>query len=189
MLKPIEFETDRLALRQWRQTDLDPFAALCADPRVMKFFISSVHDRETADLRVEKWSKRLQQNGWGFWAVELKQETTFIGFAGLQVPADDHPYMPCVEIGWRLAYAHWGKGYATEAANGVLNIAFEVLAVPEIIATTAVGNVRSSAVMQRLGMTGPAAVFRFPEVPEANPLSQHVLYRITREQWRAKHDA
>jgi RimJ/RimL family protein N-acetyltransferase len=156
---------------------------------VMEFFISSVLDRATADLRVDKWSSLIQENGWGFWALELKREAAFIGFAGLQVPTEDHPYMPCVEIGWRLAHAYWGHGYATEAAKGVLRVAFDVLSIPEIIATTAVGNRRSSAVMERLGMRGPEAVFRFSDVPETNPLGQHVLYRITREQWRRANDA
>jgi RimJ/RimL family protein N-acetyltransferase len=189
MVAPTEFETGRLVLRQWRDADRDPFATLCADPRVMKFFISSVHDRTTADLRIDKWSRRIQEAGWGFWAVELKKASVFIGFAGFQVPAEDHPCMPCVEIGWRLAHAHWGNGYATEAASGALRVAFETFSMSEIIATTAVGNLRSSAVMQRIGMRGPEAVFRFPDVPETNPLGQHVLYRITRREWQAPNDA
>ena len=101
MIRPIEFDTARLTLRQWKEADRKPFATLCADPEVMKFFISSVLDRATSDARIAKWAKRIEEDGWGFWAIELKADSTFIGFAGLQVPAADHPYVPCVEIGWR----------------------------------------------------------------------------------------
>ena len=177
------FETGRLTLRQWQESDRTPFAALCADPEVMKFFISSVMSREAADGRIDKWSQLIDERGWGFWAIERTSDGQFIGFAGLQVPDEKHPFMPCVEIGWRLSRASWGCGYATEAARRVLHIAFATLGLREVIATTAVGNIRSSAVMERIGMTGPETVFRFPDVPNENPLGEHVLYKIARSQW------
>jgi len=182
MPRVIEFETDRLRLRQWREADREPFAALCADPLVMEF-LTSDRDRATADTAIDKWQSRIAQNGWGFWAVELKRINAFIGFVGMQVPAEPHPFLPCVEIGWRLAAAHWGSGYATEAAKQTLRIAFEVLALQEVLASTAVGNLRSSALMERLGMYGPEAIFEHPGVPTDNPLRRHVLYRLTRKHW------
>ena len=183
MREPTEYQTERLFLRQWKAADREPFGLICADPEVMRFFISSVLDRATSDARIEKWAKLIEKDGWGFWALELKANGAFIGFAGLQIPAENHPYMPCVEIGWRLARAYWGHGYATEAAMGVLNVAFGKLHMQEIIATTALGNNRSSAVMRRVGMLGPEATFCFPDVPATNPLRHHVLYRVSREQW------
>lgn len=189
MRTPSIARTSRLTLRQWKDADRAPFARLCADPEVMKFFVSSVLDRETACERINKWSTLISQRGWGFWAVELTESRQFLGFAGLQALDDNHPFGPCVEIGWRLAREHWGRGYATEAAMQVLHFAFDTLALPEVIATTAVGNLRSSAVMERIGMRGPEAVFRFLDVPRENPLGDHVLYRTTVAEWRARGDA
>ena len=119
-----KFQTERLTLRQWKESDREPFAELCADPEVMQFFVSSVLDRQTADARVEKWHGLIEKQGWGFWALELTQDGRFLGFAGLQDPGESHPYAPCIEIGWRLARPHWGCGYATEAAKQILRIAF-----------------------------------------------------------------
>lgn len=179
-------QTDRLTLRQWQDSDRKPFADLCADPEVMKFFLSSVLDPKIANERINKWSKLIAARGWGFWAVELTENRKFLGFAGLQAPDDTHPFSPCVEIGWRLAREYWGRGYASEAATGVLSFAFDALGLPDVIATTAVGNHRSSAVMKRIGMKGPESLFRFLAVPKENPLGDHVLYRITSEEWRAR---
>ena len=182
MVQPLALATARLLLRQWRQSDRDPFSALCADPKVMEF-LSSARDRATSAAAIERWSNRIQEVGWGFWAIEHRGRGEFLGFAGLQVPAEGHPYLPCVEIGWRLAAEYWGHGYASESAQAVLRVAFAELALPEVIATTAAGNRRSSAVMHRIGMRGPEATFQHPGVSEGNPLRTHILYRITREQW------
>ena len=175
---PHELTTERLLLRQWRNEDRDPWAAMCADHEVMQF-LSSDRDRATSDLAVDRWSARIVDQGWSFWAVELKHTGEFIGMAGLQVPAAPHPYLPCTEIGWRLARAHWGQGYASEAARRVLSFAFSELKLREVLASTAVGNLRSSAVMRRIGMSGPEASFFHPGVLEGNHLRQHVLYRIS----------
>lgn len=180
---PAEFETARLRLRQWRVSDREPFAAICADPEVMEF-LSGRRDRETALAAIDKWSALIAERGWGLWALELKEAREFIGFAGLQIPAEGHPFLPCVEIGWRLARKHWRNGYATEAAREALRIGFETLDLPEMIATTAAGNARSRAVMERLGMKGPEAVFQHPGVPSDSPLRTHLLFRISKEQWR-----
>jgi RimJ/RimL family protein N-acetyltransferase len=180
---PIEPETDRLWLRQWRPEDREPFAEICADAAVMEF-LSSSRDRETTFSAIDKWSARISECGWGFWAIELKQAREFIGFVGLQVPAAGHPFLPCVEIGWRLARKHWGNGYASEGGREALKIAFEVLELPEVIATTALPNWRSRAVMERLGMKGPETTFEHPGVPVDNPLRTHVLFRLSRREWQ-----
>lgn len=183
MRKLIEPETVRLRLRQWRDEDREPFAALCSDPKVMEF-LSSSRDRATAYAAIDKWSALLAGRGWGFWAVELKTANEFIGFVGLQVPATPHPFLPCVEIGWRLSAAHWGYGYATEGGHCALKVAFQTLELPEVIATTALGNVRSRAVMERLGMRGPEAAFQHPGVPLENPLRTHILFRLSQKEWK-----
>jgi RimJ/RimL family protein N-acetyltransferase len=143
-------------------------------------FLSSARDRATSDAAIDRWQTRIGDQGWSFRAVKVKESGVFIGMAGLQVPAPPHPYLPCVEIDWRLARASWVKGYATEAARRALRFAFEDHDLQEVVATTAQQNVRSSAVMQRLGMSGPEGLFMRPGVPERSVLRQHVLYRLAR---------
>lgn len=185
MSKPSHtLQTNRLLLRQWRESDREPWAALCADPEVMEF-LSSARDRATSDAAIDRWQARIENQGWSFSAVELRESGVFIGMAGLQVPAPPHPYLPCVEVGWRLARASWGKGYATEAARRALRFAFEDLNLQEVVATTAQHNVRSSAVMERLGMSGPEGPFIHPGVPEGSALRHHVLYRLARGTFHA----
>lgn len=183
MVHLIEFETERLYLRQWRESDLEPFAALNADPQVMAFFPSPL-SRQDSDALAQRIRALIAQRGWGLWAVEVKGHRPFIGFVGLHVPLAALPFSPCVEVGWRLAASHWGRGYATEAARGALRVAFERLAVPEIVSFTAVGNQRSRRVMERLGMQHRGETFAHPDVPQGSPLRSHVLYRLRREQWR-----
>jgi RimJ/RimL family protein N-acetyltransferase len=151
-------------------------------------FLTGKRDRETVFSRIDAWSSGISERGWGFWAAETKETGQLIGFIGLSVPADGHPFLPCVELGWRLARNHWGNGYATEGARACLKVAFELLDLPEVIATTARGNLRSSAVMARLGMRGPETTFEHPGVPMDSPHRMHVLYRISQAQWRG-HDA
>ena len=177
-------QTERLLLRQWRESDREPWAELCADPEVMEF-LSSARDRGTSDAAIDRWQARIEEQGWSFWALEVKASGALAGMAGLQVPAEPHPYLPCVEIGWRLAKRYWGLGYATEAARRVLRFAFEDLNLQEVVATTAEHNGRSSAVMSRLGMSGPEAHFTHPGVPEGSPLRRHVLYRLARGAFHA----
>lgn len=182
----IEPETARLRLRQWRAEDGEPFVAICSDPIVMQF-LTRARDRATTLSRIAAWSGAISERGWGFWAAELKGTGELIGFIGLSVPDDGHPYLPCVELGWRLSRKHWGMGYATEGARGCLKVAFEQLDIPEVIATTAVGNLRSAAVMERLKMER-VSIFVHPQVPVDSPYRTHVLYRLHRHQWEM-HDA
>jgi RimJ/RimL family protein N-acetyltransferase len=183
MAELIEFNTKRLRLRQWRAADREPFAALNADPKVMEFFPGPL-DRAASDSIAARCQSLIAERGWGFWAVELIQTCELIGFVGLHIPVPELPFSPCVEVGWRLSHQHWGQGFATEAARGVLWVGFELLDLSEIVAFTAVGNARSRAVMERLGMR-EAGTFEHPQVPVSSGLRQHSLYRLSREQWVA----
>jgi RimJ/RimL family protein N-acetyltransferase len=142
----------------------------------MEFFPSPL-TREQSDDMADRCESLMRERGWGFWAVELKTEGTFIGFVGLHVPAARLPFSPCTEIGWRLAFHNWGYGFATEAAQEALRIGFEVLGLEEIVSFTAVANRRSRAVMERLGMR-QSGLFEHPSVPVGNPLREHCLYRL-----------
>lgn len=181
----IEFETPRLRLRQWRESDLAPFAAMAADPQVMEFLLP-LPTRADSDASVARARALIEKNGWGFWAVEHKATGEFIGFTGLNVPLATLPFSPCVEIGWRFARHAWGQGFATEAARGALQVGFERLGFDEIVAFTAVGNLRSAAVMERIGMhEDMAGAFDHPLVPEGHALRAHRLYRLGRAEWAA----
>ena len=177
--------TGRLLLRQWRDEDFEPFADLNADPIAMEFF-PSVIGRAESDAAAEGIRARIEEQGWGLWAVEIVDSGEFIGFTGLwSVPAPEFPFAPAVEVGWRLARGHWGKGYATEAARAAVDFGFEALALTEIVSMTTVANVRSRRVMEKLGMTrDPADDFDHPRVPEGHVTRAHVLYRLQKPQNR-----
>ena len=179
MTNLVQLETERLRLRQWRQSDREPFAALNADTRVMEHFPAPLNCAESDEMAA-RCERLIGERGWGFWAAELKQTGAFIGFVGLHVPPANMPCSPCVEIGWRLAHAHWQRGYASEAARHALRFAFETLTLPEIVAFTTPSNQRSLAVMARLGMTA-AGTFEHPFVPEGSALRTHRLFRLSRE--------
>ena len=167
--------TERLSLREWRESDREPWAAMNADPAVREYF-PTVLSRAESDEAFDRLSAGLVERGWGLWAVDL--DGGFLGFTGLARPrfAPDR-----LEIGWRFAAHAWGHGYATEAARAALRFGFETLGEPEIISFTAVGNQRSRAVMERLGMTcDPADDFDHPDVAAGHPLQRHVLYRLAR---------
>jgi RimJ/RimL family protein N-acetyltransferase len=181
MAEIIEFETDRLRLRQWLATDREPFAALNADPRVMEFFPATL-DRATSDAMADYCEALIAKRGWGFWAAEVKGSGQFIGFVGLHTPSE-LPFSPCVEIAWRLAFKHWGKGFASEAASGALQVGFGLLNLPEIVSFTAVRNLRSRAVMERLGMREAPSTFEPPHIPVDSPLRLHCLYPLSRDDW------
>lgn len=176
MAGPIEIETGRLRLRQWRQADYEPFAALNADPRVMAHFPSTL-TRPESDHIADYCAEILRTRGWGPWAVEIRATGQFAGFVGLNEPSAELPFSPCVEVLWRLAFEHWGQGYATEAGRAACEVGFRSLGLGEIVAFAAVGNHRSRAVMHRLGMT-PSGTFEHPEIPAGSALRLHGLYRL-----------
>jgi RimJ/RimL family protein N-acetyltransferase len=180
----IEVDTSRLRLRQWREADREPFAILNADPAVMEFFYWP-SPRESSDASIDAWQSQLASRGWSNWALELRATGEFRGFTGLSVPRRVLPFSPCVEVGWRLARRHWGQGYATEAARAALEVAFTRLDLPEIVSFTAIGNRRSRAVMERIGMRDAKEDFDYPGIPEGHGLRRHCLYRLTREAWKA----
>ena len=182
MTKPIEFETKHLKLRQWCLADREPFAELNADLRVMQFFPAPL-TRPESDSMADRCQSLIAERGWGFWAVETMEAGNFIGFVGLGTPVPELPFSPCVEIGWRLAFRYWGKGYATEAAMGALRIGFTLLNLPEVVSFTTVRNYRSRAVMERLGMKLMVETFVHPHVPEDSKLREYCLYRLSHEQW------
>ena len=178
MTYPTQLHTERLLLRHWVPGDRDAFAALNADPRVMEF-LPSVLTRAESDAVADRFLNHFAQRGYGFWAVEIRGGAPFAGFVGLSVPLFEAHFTPCVEIGWRLAYAHWNHGYASEAARAALRFGFDILHVDEIVAFTVPPNRRSRRVMEKLGMThDPADDFDHPGLPADYPLRRHVLYRI-----------
>jgi RimJ/RimL family protein N-acetyltransferase len=175
----MSIETSRLILRRWRPEDTAPFAALCADPVVMEYFPATLSFAESSAF-IARAEEKFERQGFGFWATALKDSGAFIGFVGLNVPAFEAPFTPCVEIGWRLGKQYWGFGYASEAARACLDFGFRRAGLTEILSWTAVGNQRSRNVMERIGMTRDhGGDFDHPLVTEESPLRRHVLYRAT----------
>ncbi|MGA2538662.1 MAG: GNAT family N-acetyltransferase [Terracidiphilus sp.] len=177
---PDSLTTGRLTLRRWRPSDRDPFRALNADPRVMEFFPALLTAEET-DAGIARIERHFDQHRFGLYAAELAETRTFIGFIGLSVPAFEAPFMPAVEIGWRLAHEYWGRGLATEGARAVVQHAFGALELPSLVSFTSTANLRSRRVMENIGMIhDQAADFDHPHLPEGHPLQRHVLYRLSR---------
>ncbi len=180
-----ELRTDRLLLRQWRDADREPFAALNSDPIVMEHFPAPL-SRAESDAMIDREHGRIAERGWGLWAVEVVAERTFIGFVGLSVAPFEQSWTPATEIGWRLARAAWGYGYATEAARAVLAHAFDTLGLDEVVSFTATTNTPSEAVMRRIGLVlHPASPFDHPSLESGHRLERHVLYHLTAAAWSA----
>jgi RimJ/RimL family protein N-acetyltransferase len=175
-----EVRTDRLLLRRWRPSDLAPFAALNADPRVVEFLPGPL-PREQSDDMATQIDANFDRDGFGLWAVEVRNVVPFIGFVGLAVPRFEAHFTPCVEIGWRISAEHWGRGYATEGARAALAFGFDIVGLREVVSFTVPENVRSRRVMEKIGMKRkPAEDFDHPSLPERHALRRHVLYRIAR---------
>jgi ribosomal-protein-alanine N-acetyltransferase len=172
--------TPRLLLRHWRDDDRPPFAAMCADPEVMRHFPATL-TRDESDRLVDRAVAHFDRHGFGPFAAELRDTGAFLGFIGLSVPSFQAHFTPCVEIGWRLAASYWNRGLATEGAREVLRYAFETLQLPEVVSFTVPANLPSRRVMEKLGLTrDPADDFDHPNLPEDHLLRRHVLYRIRR---------
>jgi RimJ/RimL family protein N-acetyltransferase len=184
MTAPVLIETERLRLRNWRDADLEPFARLNADPRVMEFFPRAL-DRSGSDALAARERARIQEKGYGLYAAEVKESGDFIGFIGLADVTFEAAFAPAVEIGWRLSRESWGSGYASEGARAVIDDAFTRLDLPFLVSFTAEWNVRSRRVMEKIGMVHDAAAdFRHPALPPDHKLAPHVLYRIDRAGWK-----
>jgi ribosomal-protein-alanine N-acetyltransferase len=175
--------TGRLVLRRWRHGDREPFAALNADPQVMEHFPATL-TRDESDALIDRIDAGFEDRGFGLWALEIAETGQFIGFTGLSVPSFQAHFTPAVEIGWRLSRSSWGHGYASEAARRALGFAFDELGLSEVVSFTSATNIRSQAVMRRIGMTDdPADDFDHPLLDEGHPLRQHVLWRASAASW------
>jgi ribosomal-protein-alanine N-acetyltransferase len=180
-------ETERLLLREWRESDKASYAALNADPLVMEHFPSTMTPQQS-DQMVDRMCAAFETRGYGLWATEVKETGAFIGFIGLSAPTWDAPFTPCVEVGWRLAKESWGHGYAPEGAAAALEFGFTHVDLPrdEVVSFTTVDNTKSRRVMDKLGLThDPADDFDHPMLPDWAG-RRHVLYRISREQWQLR---
>lgn len=176
---------ERVLLRDWRDDDLPAWVAMNADPAVRRHF-PGVLDEAAALGEASRIRAHAEREGFTFWALEIPGVTDFAGCVGLIRTGFDAHFTPCVEIGWRLAQAHWGKGYASEAARLALVYGFDPLQRDEIVALTVPANLPSQAVMQRIGMQrDPADDFDHPRLAAGHPLQRHLLYRIKRQDWRA----
>ena len=182
-MKSIRLETDRLYLRQWEETDFELFAEMNSDRDIMEYF-PKLFSVEKSDAMALRFQALIEEKGWGFWAASLKDNNMFIGFVGLHEPQYDCPCNPCVEIGWRLRKEFWGYGYATEAANASLKFAFEELKLKEVVAITSCINRRSQLVMERLNMKDTGENWSHPQIETTSPLSEHVIYKLTQEEWK-----
>src|SRR5262245_17828683 len=180
--------TPRLRLRPWREDDHEPFAALNADANVMEFLARCL-TRAESDAFARRIHEHFARHGFGLWAVEVRGVHDFIGFVGLSVPTFQASFMPCVEVGWRLAREHWGQGYATEGARAALAFGFRELALDQIVSFPVPRNWRSRRVMEQVGMTRQASDdFEHPVFPAGHRLRAHVLYRLARADWRPPDD-
>ncbi len=169
-------ETERLILRQWREEDREPFSALNADPEVRRHF-PSVLTRDQSDSEMDRIVARLAQDGTTFWAVERKSDAAFLGFSGVLRTDAGLPFDCDPEIGWRFSRDAWGQGYATESARAAFAFAVERLKPKRVVSFTATTNLKSQAVMNRIGMVRRGDLdFDHPRVAEGDPLRRHVVW-------------
>ena len=191
MIKPLngfkkimiyELCTDRLLLRQWKDSDYEPFAQITSNPEVMRYFPKTL-DRQQSDELANRIKYLIGIKGWGVWAVELLETHEFIGCIGLHPQPSKFEFSPCIEIGWRLDPKFWNKGYATEGAEACLRFAFEELGFQEIVAFTAKDNLVSQKVMKKIGMSF-SHDFLHPEFDDTHPLREEKLYRILKQDFQ-----
>jgi RimJ/RimL family protein N-acetyltransferase len=179
IVSPALISTERLVLRRWRPEDREPYAAMMADPDV-GYWLGATQTREAAHTSIDRFEEELGKAGYGFFAMETRIDGSFVGAATLRPIYPNLPVPPGHEIGWRLARSAWGNGYASEAARALLAFGFKDLSLTEIIAFTAESNIRSRAVMDRIGMRRDAARdFNHPALAEDHPLLRHVVYSAT----------
>lgn len=169
-------ETKRLLLRQWKLEDLKPFYKINSHEEVCKYLPKQLNEFES-NILAKKIIQKFDDQGFGLFALEEKENKEFIGFTGLNIPSFEASFMPAVEIGWRLAVDYWGKGLATEAALAVSDYAFFELKLSEIVSFTVPENIASRRVMEKIGMIyDPSADFCHPDLPSSHRLNRHVLY-------------
>jgi ribosomal-protein-alanine N-acetyltransferase len=182
-------KTDRLILRRWTERDREPFAAMNADPEVVRYLRGKL-SRAASDAFIDRIELGFERYGFGLWAVEVRETGNFLGFTGLAMQTFPAHFTPAVEVGWRLARHAWGHGYATEAARAAMAYGFTTVRLSEVVSITTRTNGRSIAVMRRLGMsTDPAWDFEHPLLPRGHPLRPHVLSRMSGDAWAARQKA
>ena len=171
-------ETERLFLRHWKQSDRGAFARLNADAETMRYMPARL-SRAESDALIARIEAHFRDYGFGLFAAELRETGAFIGYIGLAVPQFEAPFMPAVEIGWRIAREHWNQGLATEGARAVVRHAFNDIGLQELVSFTVPGNLASRRVMEKIGMMhDEAGDFDHPRLPVGHPLRRHVLYRL-----------
>ncbi len=176
----IKIETDRLILRNLISADVEVFHAINNDKKVIEFLRGPTSLDDCKNF-IGIINKHVEKHGFGLLAATLKDSGEFIGFIGLSVPDYVAHFTPCVEIAWRLSSKHWGKGLATEGARAVLKFGFEQIGLKEIVALTVPKNLRSISVMEKIGMKREFdGDFNHPKLPQDHPLSQHILYKISK---------
>jgi RimJ/RimL family protein N-acetyltransferase len=173
-----EIRTARLLMRRWRDTDRDAYAAMNADPQVMRYFPATL-DRAASNHSINRMEELFDARGFGLWALETAAAGEFLGFTGLNPMPDGVPGAGGMEVGWRLAQHAWHQGFATEAATAAVDVAFNGAGLDQLWSMTAVINRPSQAVMLRLGMT-PYALFDHPRLAVGHPLRRHIAYRLER---------
>lgn len=179
-------QTARLILRRWRDSDLDALTAINTDPAVLEHLPGPV-DRTGTAAMIQRFEQHFDEHGFGLWAVELAGGEPCLGWVGLTRVDFEAPFVPAVEVGWRLARSAWGHGYATEAARAALAFAFDEAGLDEVVSFTVPANRRSRAVMERVGLRhDPTGDFEHPRLEPGHRLRSHVLYRIDRAAWRAR---
>jgi RimJ/RimL family protein N-acetyltransferase len=165
-----------LLLRQWKDSDLEPFIAMNSDPEVMRYF-PALLSRDESIASFERLRRAIDERGWGLWAVEI--DSAFAGLCGMNIPSFVAPFMPCTEIGWRFRPEFWGRGLAHRAALQALQFGFQTLKLREIVSFTAAINLRSRKLMERLQFQRDlAGDFEHPTIPAGHPIRPHVLYRL-----------
>lgn len=169
--------TPRLILRQWHESDREPFAQVNANPVVMEHYPACLSQQES-DALLNRLSQTIVSQGWGLWAVEIKASNQFIGYCGLNPVLFEAPFTPAVEIGWRIDRPFWGQSYAFEAAKAAMTFGFNTLRLAEIVSFTIPANLRSQRLMLRLDMVRDSAGdFEHPKLPERHSMRPHILYR------------
>lgn len=179
-------QTERLLLRDWHTEDANPFFEMNSSPNVMRYFPKTL-SREESDQMIVRLQNHISENGFGFFAVESRATHEFMGFIGLVNTSFTSHFTPCTEVGWRLAEKFWNQGFATEGAKKMLQFGFTDLNLPEIVSLTAVPNIPSRRVMEKIGMTRDVhGDFIHPRVSEGHPMAKHVLYRLKKFDWLAQ---
>ncbi len=172
-----EITTDRLILRNWRPGDIEPFAAMNADARVMEFFPATLNMAQS-ELVLKFVRSHFDTHGFSFWVIEDRASGEFAGLCGFMSIAGMLPFAPCVEFAVRMPIKFWGSGLATEASAALLDHGLDALQLPEIVAYTSVDNIRSRRLLERIGMVRDTdADFINPILTPDHRLQPFVLYR------------